>query len=95
MITEKEIEHLAKLARLGLSLKEKEKLAPEFERILDFVGELSEVDTKDIEPLTGGTDLLNIVRSDKARPQDVSPEELILLSPQKEGKYFKVPRILQ
>lgn len=94
-ITPKDIDHLALLSRLGLSEEEKEKLAPDLARILDYVGELQKVNTKEVLPLSGGTDLLNIFREDKASPPEVSPEELLKEAPPREGHHVKVPRILE
>ena len=49
MITKKEIQHIAKLARLGLTEKEIEKFQGEFSRILDYIEKLKEVDTTKVE----------------------------------------------
>lgn len=65
VITEKEIEHLAELARLELTAKEKEKLESDLGKILDYFKELESLDTVNVEPLTGGTILNNIMRKDE------------------------------
>ena len=64
-INEKEIEHLAELARLELTKKEKNKLKDDLGKILDYFKELELVDTSGVEPLAGGTSLRNIYRSDE------------------------------
>lgn len=92
----KEIEHLALLARLGLSAEEKKKLAGDMERILEYVGELSKVNTKDVEPMTGGTDLENALRQDEERVDTYEAKDYLLdQAPKKEGRHIKAPRILE
>lgn len=67
MLTEKEIEHLAKLAKLELIQKEKEKLAHDLSSILDYVQKLNEVDTTKVEPTAYALGLKNVMREDKGR----------------------------
>ena len=47
-LTEKDLDHLAKLCRLELSTEDKEKLLPQLDNILAFVWQLQECDTSDI-----------------------------------------------
>lgn len=66
----KDVEHLASLARLELSLHEAEMLTKDLEKILDHFEELKEVITDGVLPLTGGTGLNNIAREDTAEVND-------------------------
>ncbi|OIP76018.1 Asp-tRNA(Asn)/Glu-tRNA(Gln) amidotransferase GatCAB subunit C [bacterium (Candidatus Gribaldobacteria) CG_4_9_14_3_um_filter_36_15] len=50
MISKKEVNHIAKLARLGLGEKEIEKMEKELSLILDYFNLLKEVDVSGIEP---------------------------------------------
>ena len=50
MIIRKEVEHIAKLARLGLSEREIEKMRGELSKILDYIEKLKEVDVSEVEP---------------------------------------------
>ena len=79
-----EINHLLELARLELSNEEKEKIAHDLEKILDYVNQLQEVKTDNLEPMAGGTFSENILRDDEINPQKLNLE--------KEG-YFEVPPI--
>jgi len=94
-IRKEEIEHLAKLARLGLSESEKAKIAPDLASILEFVGNLSKVDTHAVEPLSGGTDLFNVFRSDGAALQKHDRKALLKEAPETKAHYCKVPRVLE
>jgi len=79
-----EINHLLELARLELSNEEKEKIAHDLAKILDYVNQLQEVKTDNLEPMVGGTFSKNILRDDEINSQKLNLE--------KEG-YFEVPPI--
>jgi len=90
----KQVEHVAKLARLGIDKREKKKFQKELSSILDYVNKLSEVDTKDIEPIAQITGLTNVVREDKSRPS-TEREKLLKNAPQTKDGYVKVKAILK
>lgn len=79
-----EINHLLELARLELSNEEKEKITNDLAKILDYVNQLQEVKTDNLEPMTGGTFSKNILRDDEINSQKLNLE--------KKG-YFEVPPI--
>jgi len=79
-----EINHLLELARLELSNEEKEKIAHDLAKILDYVNQLQEVKTDNLEPMAVGTFSKNILRDDEINSQKLNLE--------KEG-YFEVPPI--
>ena len=64
-VNNKLVEHLAHLSRLDFDEKSKEKMKFDFEKILDFVTKLEEVDTINIEPLSYMSSELNVLREDK------------------------------
>ncbi|MFH1173402.1 MAG: Asp-tRNA(Asn)/Glu-tRNA(Gln) amidotransferase subunit GatC [bacterium] len=63
-----EVEHIAELARLGLSSKEKEALKEELASILNWVSKLQEVNTSKVEPIAQITGLVNAWREDEVKP---------------------------
>ena len=92
-ITEKEVRHVAKLARLKLSGSEIEGYSRDLNSILNYVEALEEIDTKDIKPMSHVMDTMNIWRDDI--PSDTGkPDELMTNAPTIEKGCFKVPRIL-
>ena len=95
MITKKQIEHAAKLARLGLTEKEKQKFKKELSAILDFVNQLNQVKADKVELTAQITGLENISRQDKARAK-TKPEadKLLSLAPEIKDKYVKVKAVL-
>ena len=92
-IFEKEVRHVAKLARLNLSGSEVEAYKKDLNSILTYVETLEELDTKGIKPMSHVMDTRNIWREDI--PTDTGkPEDLLSNAPLKEKGCFKVPRIL-
>ena len=63
-LTKQEVEHIANLARLELTEKEKEKFSTQLSSILDFVKKLQKVDLSKVEPTAQVTGLLNVTRQD-------------------------------
>lgn len=89
-----EIRHLLELARIKLSPKEEEKIASDLERILDYVKQLQSLDTKEVEPMTGGTILKNICRVDKEENKEDFSDKLKKAAPRLRDNYFEVPPVM-
>ena len=64
MIKKEEVQHIAKLARLGLSSQEIEKYRKELSSILDFVEKLKRVDVTEVEATSHPLSAENIIRED-------------------------------
>jgi len=95
MITKKEVEHLAKLARLGLTENEIRKIQKDLSLILDYFNLLKEVNTEGIEPTSHPISAKPYLRKDEVLKQSSEKiQKLIELSPQKEKGYIKVKSIL-
>jgi len=94
-LTKKEVEHVAKLARLGLTEKEEEKFSKELSAILDFVEKLNEAKTDKVEPTAQVTGLKNVYRQDEGR-EKIKPEtdKLLNLAPETENRSVKVKTVL-
>ena len=97
MISKENVEHIAKLARIELTEKEKGKFSKELSSILDYVEQLNKVDTSKAEGMSQVTGLKNIIREDlSARNKKQETRKKILKqAPTKKGDYFKVPKILE
>lgn len=91
------IEHLADLARLELDANEAEKFTGELGKILDHVKELQSVDVKNVAPMTGGTALSNVFRSDEEPQIDMieMSRRVIAEFPESEGGYNKIPPVFE
>ncbi len=88
-----EIRSLAVLARLEFSPAELEALAPQFQRILGFVEQLSELDTESVEPMTTALDVVNCWEADEVQPS-LLLEQALVNSPSSDGDCFLVPPVL-
>ena len=95
-ITKKDVEHVAKLARLHLGEKEKEKFTQQLDKILKFMDKLNELDTKNVKPLAHIMPLKNVWRQDR-KEKSLSREEILFNAPEmdKSGKFFKVPKVIE
>ena len=79
MLTDKEIDHIAKLARLELDHEHKEKFKKELSSILGYIEKLNEVNTDHVTPLYQVTGLTNQTRPDEHRGDFVMDEALTKL----------------
>jgi len=94
-ITKKEVEHIAKLARLGLGEQEKKKFTEELSAILSFVDKLNEIKVDKVEPTAQVTGLENITREDKGKKKTKKEtDKLLNLVPEVENRHVKVKAIL-
>lgn len=92
-VTVKDVEHIAKLARLEFSAEEKEKFTHQLNQILKYVEKLNELDTSKVEPLSQIVEGSNRFREDVVKP-GLSTEEALKNAPAKTGKFFKVPKVI-
>jgi aspartyl-tRNA(Asn)/glutamyl-tRNA(Gln) amidotransferase subunit C len=92
MITIKDVEHVAKLARLELIEEEKEKFSKQLDAILKHMDQLNEVDTTGVEPMAHAFAIKNVMREDKI-VQEFSRDEMLVNAPDEEDGFFKVPKI--
>jgi aspartyl-tRNA(Asn)/glutamyl-tRNA(Gln) amidotransferase subunit C len=92
-LTRADVEHVAYLARLGLTEEELARLEGQLNHILDQYAKLAELDTEAIAPTAQTIELENILREDVARPS-MDPKDVLANAPQRDGDFFVVPAIL-
>ena len=92
-VNNKLVEHLAHLSRLDFDDDSKEKMKFDFEKMLDFVAKLEEVDTDNVEPLSYMSSELNVLREDKV--EQVLPQEQALKNaPVNDTDYIRIPKVI-
>jgi aspartyl-tRNA(Asn)/glutamyl-tRNA(Gln) amidotransferase subunit C len=92
--TIKSAEYVSKLARLALTIEEKEEFANDISRIIMYVEKLNELDTTDVEPTSHLLSLKNVLRNDE--PICISNRDDILKNaPKEKDDCFLVPRIME
>ena len=92
-ITSDDVRKVAELARLELPDDKIATYTAQLERILDYVAHLQQVDTEGVPPTTRAVEVVNVTREDRVDPTPVR-EELLDLAPQREGDFFRVPKIM-
>ncbi len=94
-LTKEEIQHIADLARLDLSEGELEKYGSQLSGVLDYIDQLQEVDTADLEPTSQVTGLENVYRNDEIKVwADDERKAALQLAPEFEDGQVKVKRVL-
>jgi aspartyl-tRNA(Asn)/glutamyl-tRNA(Gln) amidotransferase subunit C len=94
-LTKFDVEHVAKLANLNLSSEETKKYTDQLGKIVDFVSELSEVNTSNLEPTSQTTGLEDVYRVDEIKEENVLKIEEALSGTDKiYNNAFKVNAIL-
>jgi aspartyl-tRNA(Asn)/glutamyl-tRNA(Gln) amidotransferase subunit C len=91
-LTRKDVEHVARLARLRLSDEEIERMQSQLSAILDSMELLNEVDVSGVPITSQVTGLVNVMRPDEARPS-LSPEEVLSNAPDRDEQHFRVKAI--
>lgn len=93
-ITVKDVQHVAKLARLQLSPEEEATFTEQMNAILQYAEKLNELDTEHVKPTTHVLQVSNVMREDVVR-ESLSQEEALLNAPEDEDGHFKVPAVLE
>ena len=94
MITIKDVEHVAKLARLELTEEEKELYTKQLGDVLKYVDQMNEVDTSNVKPMTQVIDFVNVMREDVVTNGDGSKATLAN-APEANEYGFIVPKTVE
>ena len=92
-ITPDDVRKVAALARLDLPESKIATYTAQLERILDYVGHLQQVDTEGVPATTRAVEVPNVTRPDAVETTAIR-EDLLNLAPQREGEFYRVPKIL-
>ena len=109
-VTEKDVAHVADLANLELSDKERAILLRDLNSILDYVDRLNQLDTTEVPPMAQVSDRYGIDQSKSgserfayASREDILeglrkslPHDVALQNaPESDGTFFKVPKVIE
>ena len=92
-LSEDEVRHVARLARLALTDEEVTALAPQLSAILGYAEQVGEVAADEVVPTTHPFDLADVTRPDERTPS-LSREDVLAGAPAVEQDRFSVPRIV-
>jgi aspartyl-tRNA(Asn)/glutamyl-tRNA(Gln) amidotransferase subunit C len=93
-ITIKDVEHVAKLARLELSDQEKQTFTEQMNAILKYADQLNQLNTDHVEPTSHPVPLVNVMREDISKPS-LPIDKVMLNAPDEEDGQIKVPAVLE
>lgn len=94
-LSPEEVEHIAKLSKLELSDEEKMLYQEQLSSVLDYVGQLSEVDTAETPITANVTGLANVYRADEVSESGITHEDIAKNAPKFEGGSFVVPGVFE
>ena len=92
-IDEAQVRRVALLGRLELSDEEVTQFSGQLSAIVEYIEKLNELDTDGVEPLAHCLPVHNVLREDVPKPS-LSNDAALANAPEREGEYFKVPKIL-
>ncbi len=92
-ISRDDVAHVAKLARLELTVDELDTFTGQLAAVLEHAADVEALDLADVAPTAHPYPLENVLRPDEVRPQDVR-EEVLAAAPATEAGMFRVPPVL-
>ncbi|HVO94900.1 MAG TPA: Asp-tRNA(Asn)/Glu-tRNA(Gln) amidotransferase subunit GatC [Terriglobales bacterium] len=89
-----EVTRVAELARLRLTTDEEAQMVEQLGQILGYMAKLKELETTDVEPFSHAAENVDALREDRVtnRPD---PDALLANAPDRDGTFFKVPKIIE
>ncbi|HVE01922.1 MAG TPA: Asp-tRNA(Asn)/Glu-tRNA(Gln) amidotransferase subunit GatC [Sphingomicrobium sp.] len=93
-VSNEQVRHIAKLARIAMSDEEIDRLAPELNNILGWVEQLAEVDTEGVEPLATVIDQKLRLRDDVITDGDCR-DDVLANAPDAQHGFFAVPKVIE
>ncbi|NMW20157.1 MAG: Asp-tRNA(Asn)/Glu-tRNA(Gln) amidotransferase subunit GatC [Chlorobiaceae bacterium] len=92
-VTTKDVAYIAELARLRFTDEEMLTMTSELNNILRYVEKLNEVDTEGVRPLSSIHDHINVLRDD-VELQALASTAVLQNAPDKQDRFFKVPKVI-
>jgi aspartyl-tRNA(Asn)/glutamyl-tRNA(Gln) amidotransferase subunit C len=93
-ISRQDVEHVAYLARLGLTEDEVDRMSQQLSNILDHMRAIDALDTSAIPPTAQVIPLQGVMRDDEVRPS-FDRQAILKNAPRRQGEYFLVPPVLE
>ncbi|NDH07811.1 Asp-tRNA(Asn)/Glu-tRNA(Gln) amidotransferase subunit GatC [bacterium] len=93
-MTKEQIQWIAHLSRLELKPDELALAATQLTSILDYINQLQQINTDNIEPLAHALDVSNVFREDDLK-ESLAVDEALANAPNRQGNFYGVPAILE
>jgi aspartyl-tRNA(Asn)/glutamyl-tRNA(Gln) amidotransferase subunit C len=100
-ISQKDVQYVANLANLDLTDAERVRMEKDLNAILDYVDQLSELDTANIQPMAQVAQIAGLAATpaDPLRPDELreclARESVMQAAPQSDGTFFRVPKVIE
>jgi len=95
MLSKEEVEHISKLARLGITDEEKKKFQKDLSSILDYMEKLKEADISKVEPTSHSVLVENVMRKDEPKEKnEISAKKLVEAANDKKDGFVRVKEVL-
>ncbi|MDP3487771.1 MAG: Asp-tRNA(Asn)/Glu-tRNA(Gln) amidotransferase subunit GatC [Bacillota bacterium] len=93
-LTPEQVQKVAELARLQLSLDERERYAEQLSAVLGYFNMLNSLDTVNVSPTSHALMLKNVLRDDQVKPS-LSQQQVMSLVPELSGELVAIPRTFE
>ncbi len=88
------IDKTSHLARLSFPDEELTKFTQKVEAVLNYVKQLEELDTQNIEPMSHAIEIKGHLREDKAQVTEIA-NNIIKIAPERDREFYQVPRVIE
>ena len=92
-LTRQQVEHIATLARLEFDVSEMPDFVAKLGSIVDFVDQLQQADTDDVEPMAHAIEVTNVFKDDRAQ-SSLPRDEALANAPRRSEAGYLVPAVL-
>ena len=92
-IDQTQVKKVAKLSRLDLTETEAAEFTGQLSAILEYMEKMNELDTTNVQPLAHCLPISNVFRADAVK-ESLGTEKTLANAPQRDGEFFKVPKIM-
>jgi aspartyl-tRNA(Asn)/glutamyl-tRNA(Gln) amidotransferase subunit C len=92
-LTRADVEKVALLGRLLLSEQEITAMTTQLRRVLEYVEQLNELDTRDVQPMAHALEMHNVFRED-ALKASLPRNEALANAPKRDEECYRVPAVL-
>jgi len=92
-LSRQEVEKVSLLARLRLSEEELDLMTSQLGQIVEYVEQLSELDTEDVEPMAHAVAMQNVFADDEVAPS-LARDQALANAPKRDDECYRVPAVL-
>lgn len=93
-LNREQVLHIARLARMGVTLEEVDRLSEQLSNILENFEALRQVNTEDVPPTAQSVALQNVTGEDMVKPS-MPAEDVLANAPRQEQAHFKINAVLE